>query len=102
MFKHLVMWKLHAEVNGVLKEENGKKMKQQLEALQCLIPEIVALEVGLGCSRAESESDVVLISTFRSKEDFEIYREHPKHQEVTQFIKQAVCERRVVDYETLS
>jgi hypothetical protein len=47
MIKHIVMWKLEENAEGNTKLENAKIIKEKLEALVGIIPEIVELEVGI-------------------------------------------------------
>ncbi|OVE82644.1 hypothetical protein BVY04_00345 [bacterium M21] len=95
MIKHIVMWKLKDEN----KAANATKMKQMLEDLIPIIPEITELEVGLADSTPNDAcSDLVLYSVFASQADLDTYQQHPSHQAVVAFAKTVVIERRVVDY----
>ena len=57
-------------------------------------------EVGTGRSRPRlvPPTDIVLYTTFGSKEDLNAYAIHPLHLEVVEFVKKVVAERRVVDF----
>ena len=95
MVKHIVMWKFKEEVS----EEEKRSMKQQLEALQGVVPTLGKIEVGLDVSQKQAAMDMVLYSEFQCLEDLTAYAVHPAHQKVVAFVKPLVCERAVVDYE---
>lgn len=98
MIKHIVMWKIKDTKEGN-KEENIRKMKEMIEALAYKIPEVVTLEVGVDFNRSEKAFDLVLDSSFKSKEDLNAYQVHVEHKKVLEFATKVVSERAVVDYE---
>ena len=99
MIKHIVMWKLKDEVNGVPKTQLVLQLKERLEGLVPLIPEIQYLEVGLNFKESPAAKDVALYTKFNSMDDLQTYQDHPDHQEVAAFLKDIVEERAVVDYQ---
>ena len=99
MVKHIVMWKLKDSHDGMDKNALGLKLKNILEDLTGKISQIKELEVGINFNQSEASCDVVLYSSFASKEDLQIYQEHPDHVKVAEFVSQVRTERRVVDYE---
>ena len=97
MIRHIVVWKM---ADGEDKEKRAMDIKKNLEALKGRIDVLVDIEVGLNFNTTESASDVVLVSTFRTKEDLETYQDHPEHKSVgANYVRPYVKERRVVDYE---
>lgn len=97
MIKHIVMWRI-ADGEDTLKRVED--MKKNLEALKDKIPCIVDIRVGANFTESEYASDVVLESSFNTREDLEIYRDHPEHKAVgANYVRPYVKERRVVDYE---
>ncbi len=97
MIKHIVAWRIAEEYD---KAERAAAIKKNLEALKDKIKELLDIEVGLNFNTSDSASDVVLVSTFRTREDLEIYQEHPEHKAVgANYVRPYVKERRVVDYE---
>ena len=100
MLKHIVMFRLRESAEGRSKEENAARLKVLLESLKGKIPEVGSLEVGMNQGRSESASDVVLYSEFEDMPALEVYRKHPEHAKVVDFIEKVCSERRVVDYET--
>jgi hypothetical protein len=93
------MWNLLDEANSKTKEENALKLKLMLENLKPQIEVIKNIEVGINIANEDGAFDVILISDFKSLEDLEIYKVHPKHLEVAEFCKNIRKERVVVDYE---
>ena len=100
MIKHIVMWKLQDEVEGATRGQNALAIKQQLEGLPAVIPQIRELEVGLNRQASDRSMDVILITGFDSLADLASYRDHPRHRDVAALIREVVSETRVVDYET--
>ena len=95
MVRHIVMWKLKEEN----KAENARLLKEKLEGLAGIIPEIVELHVGLNINPDESSFDAVLNSVFNSFDDLKKYQANPKHVAVSDFCKGIRLERAVVDHE---
>lgn len=100
MIKHIVMWKVKEhEVHGS-KEEVVRKIKGRLEGLKGEIEGLQEIEVGINYNTGEAAYDVVLYSTFVSKEALDFYQGHPKHLEVANsLVRQVTISRVVVDYE---
>lgn len=98
MLKHVVMWKLKAEAEGKTKAENARWMKEYLEALIGVVPEIRSLQVGINSKESEMAYDAVLISTFENEEALAAYKVHPRHVEVSAYCKKIRESRVVVDF----
>ena len=99
MVKHIVLWRLKPEAHGRTAVENGRAIKDKLEALRGRIPGMLRLEVGLDFSRTDTSADVALYSEFESRAALDAYQVHPEHEAVKRFILEARSERRLVDYE---
>ncbi len=101
MIKHIVMWKLKDEAEGRSKAENAILMKEKLESMPPLIPELESVEVGLHMFDGGGDPicDIVLIATCESEEHLHAYAAHSEHKNVVDFILKVVKERRVVDFE---
>jgi quinol monooxygenase YgiN len=93
------MWRLKDFAEGMNKFENAQKMKQMLEALNGIIPDLLRLEVGIDFSATEASGDLILYSEFPDRAALDAYQVHPEHQKCVQFGKLVVSERRLVDYE---
>lgn len=100
MVKHIVMWRLHDEVEGVGKEQAATRIKNELEALAGKIPGLRRIEVGIDFDRGEQAADIVLVSELESREALAAYQIHPLHQDVVPLVRKYARERIVVDYET--
>lgn len=97
MVKHIVAWRI---ADGEDKAVRARAIKENLEALKGKIKELRDIEVGININATDAASDVVLVSTFDSTEDLDIYQNHPAHKAVgTNYVRPYVKERRVVDYE---
>ncbi len=81
MVKHVILWTLKDELSEEEKIKVKKGIKEGLEGLKGVIPEIVDIRViteGLSTSNA----DLMLDSTFQTAEDLAVYAAHPAHLEV--------------------
>lgn len=93
MIKHIVMWKF--------KENEEEKMNEFLNGLRSLkgeITEIINMEVKVSIN-SSNKYDAVLISTFKSLEDLEKYKNDPKHIAVSELCKSIREERAAIDIE---
>lgn len=99
MIKHIVMWRLKEFAAGASREENAAKLKQSLEALDGVIDEIAAIEVGINFNGSPAAFDVVLYSEFENREGLEAYQKHPEHLKIVDFVGEIRTDRAVVDYE---
>lgn len=93
MIRHIVMWRIKN------RERNASELKAMLESLEAAIPEILEIEVGINFNASEAAADVVLCSTFESREALSRYQKHPDHVKVADFLREVATDRRVVDYE---
>lgn len=97
MIRHIVMWRLADTPD---KAQKAAAIKEGLEALKDKIAEITDIQVGININDSDTVSDVVLVSTFASKDALAAYVQHPAHKAVgAAAVKPNVTERRVVDYE---
>ena len=58
MIKHIVLWKLKDEANGLSKNENAKAIKQKLESLKDKIEGLVNIEVGIDFLHSAESADL--------------------------------------------
>ena len=98
MIKHVVMWKLKDFAEGCDRKENANKIKTLLEGLKDKIEQIVYLEVGVNLNDSNMAFDAVLISEFQDIHGLEIYKNHPEHLKVADFVAKVRLDRAVVDY----
>jgi hypothetical protein len=99
MIHHIVIWKLKDFAEGKSKLDNAKLMKEKLEALKLLIPNIIELRVGINITNEYSNGDIVLHSYFNNLADYINYQEHSEHKKVGLWISQIREERYCVDCE---
>ena len=92
MIKHIVIFK--AKENAPLQE-----IKEKIENLKNVIPQIKHIEVGIDIKLDPTSSDFSVLTEVENIEDLKIYATHPKHLDVISFLKPYVIERKVVDYE---
>lgn len=78
MIKHIVLFKLKTFNDEAEKKEKMNEIKNSLEALIQIIPELKKIEVGLNMNPAE-QWDTALITEFETIKDLEIYANHPDH-----------------------
>lgn len=95
--RHVVMWKL-ATADASERAEQAARIKAGLESLPAVIPEILALEVGVNALPLDN-FDVVLISDFADADALQRYVEAPAHVEVAAYIRSVVAGRSAVDFE---
>ncbi len=99
MIKHIVLFRLKESALGKSKEENMQELKVRLESLQAKIPIVKYLEVGINMGASASASDIAIYSEFDDMQALEVYRVHPEHVKIVEFIDKVCSERRVADYE---
>ncbi len=98
MLKHVVMWRFREGAEGKSRAEHARWMKEHLEALCGIVPQIRTLEVGINEIPSAAACDTVLIATFDSAADLEAYKLHPAHAAVSSYCKRVRENRTVVDY----
>jgi len=100
MIKHIVCFRLADVAEGKSKAENAQIIKEGLENLINLIPQLRKIEVGINHpATPESNFDIMLYSEFDTIEDLNIYQEHPEHKKVGAYIVKVKTDRVCVDYE---
>lgn len=100
MIKHIVFFGIADQAEGKSKAENALYIKEELEKLIDLIPELKKIEVGINHPDApDGNYDIALYSEFDSMADLEIYMNHPEHKRVGAYIGKVKTSRACVDYE---
>src|SRR5512145_1603321 len=100
MIKHTVMWTIKEGETPRSKFERMAEMKSRLLDLKERIREIVSMEVYFNSPLAPNGNyDVVLVSEFRSWDDFDAYLKHPAHIEVGNYIANVKQNRAAIDFE---
>lgn len=99
MINHVVLFKLKEFSSLEEKKEALDQFKAKLLALKDFIPELKYIEVGLNYQLEAASYDLSLISHFESIADLDVYRVHPEHLKVVDFVKDITIDRAAVDYE---
>lgn len=100
MYKHVVLWKLKSEVEGVGKADLAMEVKRRLEELPSFISEIDQYEVGINIGDyGASFFDVSLMSVFPDEEAFKAYCVYPEHDAVVAYIQSVCVAEEIVDYD---
>lgn len=87
------MWRLHQN-----NAENRSRIKDLLNKLPAVIPELKSLEVGEDINRGPVAYDLVLITTHADNTDLEKYQKHPEHVYAAKRITELARDRVVVDF----
>lgn len=95
MIVHIVMFKF----KEADRDANVLKTKTMLEALVGKIEPLISMEVGINFKQSDRALDLVLTSTFATRDDLAVYADHPAHLEVLAFIQAVTESSKVVDYE---
>lgn len=93
MIKHIVMFKLANP-----SQSNIIALKDTLMSMQGKIPCVIELKVGMDVLRSPRSMDVVLECTLKNLDDLEIYRNHPAHIPVMQYVQSVTSAVYAVDY----
>ncbi len=99
MIKHIVFIKIKGAASEDEKMNDLKKLKDALDALPALIPEIKNFQTGINISGASTASDFALIGEFENNDALETYRNHPEHKKVLDIISGIKGRTTVVDFE---
>ena len=92
MIRHVVMWKFRKG-----EEEKMNEFLTRLQALDGVISQILRSEVGINVK--DGNYDACLIADFESLETLEIYKNDPRHVEVSRLCKSIREDRVAVDFE---
>ena len=98
MIRHIVMLKLREFDSPEEKMKAAELVCSKLMALKKTIPFIREFETGINTTKDDSAFDVVINSTFNSKDDLIAYQLHPDHQAFMQFNKNYSVKKALVDY----
>lgn len=97
MIKHIVVVKVKDSAEGATRKENAQILKSMLEALVS-IKQARNLEVGVPMND-RADWDVALSCDFENASDMDIYRKHPDHMKVVEFLNKVQLERKLIDFE---
>lgn len=95
MLRHIVMMKFSDREKA---KTLALEVKKMLEDLVPVIKELHRMEVGLNINTKPSAFDLVLTADFDDEKGLNIYRAHPDHVKILDFMKDTVEKTAVVDY----
>ena len=99
MIKHIVFWRLKADLPAAEREAALQRIKQGFEALAGKIPGLAKIEIGFNYGVSAEASDIALYTEFVSKEALTGYETHPEHLALVPMVREVRTEKRVVDFE---
>ena len=79
MVKHIILWRLRAELSAEDKRAKALAIKQGLESLKGRVPGLVDIHVQIDGRLDSSNADIMLDSTLESPEALRGYAVHPAH-----------------------
>ena len=98
MVKHIILWELDGSTSDE-KAADAAQIKAALEGLNGVIPGLIGLKVYSKLLEG-SNVELVLDSSFESREALEGYQKHPAHvKAATEVVRPRVKNRRCADYE---
>ena len=100
MVKHIILWRLRAELTAAEKREKALAIKQGLEGLQGQVPGLIDIHVQIDGRIESSNADIMLDSTLESEEALKGYAVHPAHMAVANGVVRPNTELRTcLDYQ---
>lgn len=78
MVKHIILWTLREDLSAEEKKAIKSEIKAGLEGLKDIIPGILDIKVNID-GLPSSNADLMLDSSFESKEALKNYAVHPAH-----------------------
>lgn len=100
MVKHIILWRLRAELTAAEKREKALAIKQGLEGLQGQVPGLIDIHVQIDGRIESSNADIMLDSTLESEEALKGYAVHPAHVAVANGVVRPNTELRTcLDYQ---
>jgi DNA-binding Lrp family transcriptional regulator len=100
MIKHIVLFKLAPFAEGNTKQENALYLKEKLENLENVIPQLQKMEVVINMPEVSDQNyDLMLMADFENLQDLDAYIHHPEHVKVGSFLAKVRTDRAAIDYE---
>ena len=97
MIRHAIMWKFVDEHDGLDKDGIMQKLEGEFDKLKSIIPQIRSMKLERDILRSERSFDMIYITEFDSLDDLEIYKNHPEHLKVADYVKQVRAAQAVTD-----
>ncbi len=96
MVKHYIMWKLKDDIAD--KKAAAEKIKSGLEGLVGVVPGLLSAKVHIN-PMDSSNASMMLDTSFENEADYDVYKTHPAHIAVAEYVRSVVCERVCFDLE---
>jgi len=93
------MFKLREFIIPEEKIKAAEAVRAELLAMKKKIPAILEFEVGINFTVDDAAYDLVINSSFSTKEDLKAYQDHPDHKAFILFNKNYSVKKVVLDYE---
>ena len=97
MIRHTIMWRFTDSFDGMSKDDIMDKIMELFVFLKITIPEIKFMSVKRDVIKSERSYDMIYITEFESLEALEVYRVHPEHLKVAEFIGKVRIAQAVTD-----
>jgi hypothetical protein len=98
VIRHIVSWRLATD-DPAVRATQAASIKERLEGLAPMIPEVRAIAVHSDLGEIEGNYDVVLVADFDDTAGLATYANHPAHQVVAAYTRSVAAERAAVDFE---
>ncbi len=98
MIRHVIIWTLRDDLSDEDKKIKSAEIKEKLEALRGVVDGLTDIKVHIGLL-GTSNADIMLESTFESREALAGYQVHPEHLKAAAVVKSAVSHRSCADFE---
>lgn len=100
MVKHIILWRLRADLTAEQKREKAQAIKSGLEGLKGQIPGLLDIHVQIDGRLETSNADIMLDCTLDSFDSLKAYAVHPAHVAVANGVVRPNTELRTcLDYE---
>lgn len=98
MVYHIILWDVKDDITGDDREVVKGLVKEKLEALNGAIEGLLSLKVYIK-PLPSSNSDIMLVSTFKDGDALAYYQSHPEHVSAASYVRSVVQNRRLMDCE---
>lgn len=99
MLTHIVWWTFKPTHGGKSAADNAALVKERLEALRGIIPELRDLYAGVRLLESSTEkADLTLVTRHEDAAGLAAYAAHPEHQKVVALLKEVTASRRAIDF----
>ena len=100
MFRHVVIWNLDDRFSTEEKKQTAQEIKTRLETFSKDLTGVIFFSVTIEGILSPSTGEIILDSTFGTRDDLENYKNHPTHIEIGKLVRSVVSSRASMDYET--